>query len=173
MYIAPELEKKYDLSFKINSQLGFGHLRRNLFNINFMLTVNSQGQQILALPSNMMLSMGECSILQIFTDTPLTFEGTKEDDTTFGFTVQKMLLLDQPVKSWVLANYSGSEAKVKIVWGSTDATVSNPQPVTGFVTRVNGQLPDSTGNVEVDTGVMTINKISPVEGNIDTDEGAY
>ena len=41
----------------------------------------------------------------------------------------------------------------------------------GKVKTVNGQSPDSNGDVTIDTGVMTVNSIAPTSGNVDIDVG--
>lgn len=117
MYIAPKIEKKYDLSFKINSQLGYGHLRRNIFNINFLRTVTSQGSKVVKLAPGGTLTQGATSILQVETDRPLDLSGKVDDTTTVGLSIQRFLLIDQSFESCELTNNGDETAIVKVVWG--------------------------------------------------------
>lgn len=118
MYVKPEIEKKYDLSFKINSQLGFGHLRRNLFNVNPSVVVKNQGSRVTTLQPSENLTLEKLSVLFLTSDQPLSCVGTKEDSSTLNLNIANFLLIDQALTNITITNSGSGAATVKVVWGS-------------------------------------------------------
>jgi|SRR5690606_24249131 len=127
MYIAPVIEKKHDISFKINTQLGYGHLRRNVFNVNCNFPASNFGQQVFNLLPGASITMEKSDVLQILTEGELTFTSVDINDVAWTVAVRKILLTDSYLKQWTLRNDGESTIQVKILWVA-DEGVAPPSP---------------------------------------------
>lgn len=114
----------------------------------------------------------EAGALFVNTNQPLSFVGTKPDNTTVTLTINRMMFLDQTFKSWSLANDTNNTATVFLSSSTPALSTGTLQPAP--VRSVNGNFPDAQGNVQVDTGVMTVDNVQPdAQGNVNTDEQTY
>lgn len=105
--------------------------------------------------------------LVINTDRPVRVSIVKGDGTTYEVRVNKLFVLDDDIGAFNVVNDGQSIATLTMCYshGTVDMSARG-------VLSVNDNLPDATGNVEVDTGVMTVNGKAPVEGNVDIVEEA-
>lgn len=164
---------KHSLSVSISVYAGIAQSTRSLgLYSGYYPSVVSTTEMYLELVPAATWAGSASDALFINTDQPLSFLGTKADNTTVSFQITRMLFLDQPFKSWSISNMANTTATV-FVASSTPSNFAGT-PVEAPVLSVNGNYPDASGNVTVNTGVMTINDDVPdASGNINTDEKTY
>lgn len=141
-----------------------------------MYDIVSHSHTVRVIPANSEVLVGTCTYLQVTVkDGPVNIIGQDENNLDRTFHVRSLLATDQRWVNVRIINDNSTPVTVTILWAS-DGTLPEPpapQP-TDYVLSVNGNLPDWTGDVQVDTGVMTINDIEPdADGNLDTDDGEY
>lgn len=105
--------------------------------------------------------------LVINTDHPVKVNIIKGDGTSYDVRVNKLFVLDDDIGAFNVVNDGASIATLTLCYshGTVDMSARG-------VLSVNDNLPDASGNVEVDTGVMTVNGQPPVDGNVDIVEEA-
>lgn len=164
-----------NLLFKISTFLGSSTLHRSTANTNVGYATTNQGTQKRTLEQDEFLVVSNVSVLHVMCDGPLKFRGSSTGQPQVQFTIQRALVLDQLFDQVAITNEGEDPVTLTMIWATAlDQDVPPGPPPTDFVTSVNSILPDSTGNVALDTGVMTINEIDPdAEGNFNTDEGHY
>lgn len=162
-----------DVSFSISARVGYRHIQRNVGASNSVYRVGSELCQTLILRAGHSMKAGGTAILWVSTNLPLVLTVTPVDEPQISIKVLRNVLLDMELEEWALVNYGTEDASVSIVWGTDAPSIDGPT-AGSTVFSVNGQFPDEHGNVEIDTGVMTINEIEPDDqGNFNTDEGDY
>lgn len=164
---------KHSLSVSISVSAGKAQSQRSLgMYTGYYPSVISTTELYLDLQPGISWEGSVTGALFINSDQPLELVAVKDDGVQMTVNMNRMLFLDEPLKSWTLVNNTNNDATVFISASVPAQTAGSLQP--GAVRSVNGQTPDANGNIQVDTGVMTIDHVQPdAAGNINTDEQNY
>lgn len=167
---------RHSLMMSINVGSGTAQLRRNLglFSANYSSTT-SITEMYIELASGESYVGTATNALFVYTTEPVRVVGSFEAPTPdLLFIVNRMSFTDQLFTSFSVTNIQATPVSVHLVYSApVPGQTAIIQP---SVLSVNGNLPDASGNVTVDTGVMTVNSIVPgsqgIPGDVNvTDEG--
>lgn len=168
---------RHSLMMRVDVGTATAQLRRNigLFSANYS-SAKAVTNSYMELQPGESVTGPMTSGLFIKTNKVLTFSAQRPTPLTpISYIINQLSFVDYEITSFTITNSSTDLAIVQLSYASIVPQL-NDNPVITPVLTVNGQSPDPTGNVVVDTGVMTVNSITPgtqgIPGDVNvTDEG--
>lgn len=168
---------RHSLMMRVDVGTATAQLRRNigLFSANYS-SAKAVTNSYMELQPGESVTGPMTSGLFIKTNKPLAFVAERPTpNPPISYTINQLSFVDYEISSFTITNTSLELAIVQLSYASVVPQL-NENPVTTPVLTVNGQAPDAAGNVVVDTGVMTVNSITPgsqgIPGDVNvTDEG--
>ncbi|QDH83615.1 hypothetical protein [Achromobacter phage Motura] len=175
--ITPAKKPRNSLVVSVGVQQGYNQIRQRVGDYSqAYLSETSIQNSIFELAPNQVWTGASSNMLIVRCDGPISVEYTRKlDDTQVTIYVKNLLVLDELTTNFIVKNVSTVPVKLFVhqaLGDSLDRPVVPPS--TNPVLSVNGQSPDTLGNVTVDTGVMTIDGVQPTpQGDIQMNEGQY
>lgn len=169
---------RHSLMMRVDVGTATSQLRRNigLFSANYS-SAKAVTNSYMELQPGESVTGPMTSGLFIKTNKPLTFVAERPaPNPTLSYTINQLSFVDYEITGFTITNTSTTELAIVQLSYASIVPQLNDNPITTPVLTVNGQAPDSSGNVVVDTGVMTVNSITPgsqgIPGDVNvTDEG--
>jgi len=170
---------RHSLMMQVDVGTATAQLRRNigLFSANYS-SAKAITNSYLELQPGESITGPMTSGLFIKTNKVLTFYAERPNpDPPISYVINQLSFVDYEITTFTITNSTLDLAIVQLSYASIVPQL-NENPITAPVLTVNGQAPDASGNVVVDTGVMTVNSIVPgsqgIPGDVNvTDEGTY
>lgn len=149
----------------------YGALRKSVGNYSQNYSVVGIQNVYLELSAGDGYVGGAISTFSMSCKAPVEFRALRANGLETVIDVTSLLVIDEPFSRFSLTNKGTIVAPVWINYATTAINST-----AGTVATVNGQFPDSIGNVEVDVGVKTIDSQAPDSAGdiiLPTDEGTF